>query len=87
MIRLKLSQMTIQGHEASTPEKEALPNAFHHYLVYFRSLSLKDHHKHLVVITCTSSHSDATTPAPNGYLLGSLPCELLSAYPSPPAED
>lgn len=40
MIRLKLSQMTIQGHEASTPEKEALPNAFHHYLVYFRSLSL-----------------------------------------------
>lgn len=32
MIRLKLSQMTIQGHEASTPEKEALPNAFHHYI-------------------------------------------------------
>lgn len=32
MVRLKLSQMTIQGHEASTPEQETLPNAFHHYI-------------------------------------------------------
>lgn len=40
MIRLKLSQMTIQGHEASTPEKEALPNAFHHLTWYIFVLSL-----------------------------------------------
>lgn len=70
---------SIHSRKRSPPKR--LPS------LYFRSLSLKDHRKHLVVITCTSSHSDATTPAPNGYLLGSLPCELLSTYPSPPAED
>lgn len=70
---------SIHSRKRSPPKR--LPS------LYFRSLFLKDHRKHLVVITCTSSHSDATNPAPIGYLLGSLPCELLSTYPSPPAED